>query len=74
MANKNRRTRRTFPIEAKIKAAQDKVERSNLRYENPLAKLAALLKKRNELRTKELAEAVAASPHSYEEILCFVKG
>lgn len=35
---------------------------------------AALMKRREKIRRRELMEAVKKSDHTYEEILCFIRG
>ena len=44
------------------------------RYEKAVKALEALMEKREELRRRELMEAVRKSDHTYEEILCFIRG
>jgi len=54
--------------------AQDAMVRQKTRLGKAIAKLEALMAKQEELRKRELIGAVAASKHSYEEILQFIKG
>ena len=49
--------RRSIPIEEKIETQKEVVSRAKDRYEAELEKLEKLMKKREELRSKELMEA-----------------
>ena len=71
---KARKTRRSVTLDGKITAAQEKVVRAKARYEKAVKALEALMEKREELRRRELMEAVRKSDHTYEEILCFIRG
>ena len=71
---KARKTRRSFTLDDRITAAQEKVVRAKARYEKAVKALEALMEKREELRRRELMEAVRKSDHTYEEILCFIRG
>lgn len=71
---KSRKTRRFITLESKITAAQDKVVRAKNRYEKAVRMLEVLMEKREEFRRRELMEAVRKSDHTYEEILCFIRG
>ncbi|MBQ7178201.1 MAG: hypothetical protein IJS08_12365 [Victivallales bacterium] len=71
---KPRKTRRFITLESKITAAQDKVVRAKNRYEKAVRMLEVLMEKREEFRRRELMEAVRKSDHTYEEILCFIRG
>ncbi len=71
---KARKTRRSVTLDGKITAAQEKVVRMKARYEKSVKTLEALMEKREESRRRELMEAVRKSDHTYEEILCFVRG
>ncbi len=71
---KARKTRRSVTLDSKITAAQEKVVRMKARYEKSVKTLEALMEKREESRRRELMEAVRKSDHTYEEILCFIKG
>jgi len=48
--------------------------RQKERYENSVARLEALLKRREQVRQKELMAAIDKSVHTYEEIMQFIKG
>ena len=71
---KSRKTRRFITLESKITVAQDKVVRAENRYEKAVRMLEVLMEKREESRRRELMEAVRKSDHTYEEILCFIRG
>ena len=68
-----KRIRRSITIGLKIKMAQDAMVRQKTRLGKAIAKLEALMAKQEELRKRELIGAVAASEHSYYEILQFIK-
>ena len=71
---KAKKARRSATLDSKIATAQDKVVRAKARYEKAVKTLEALLEKREEIRRRELMEAVRKSDHTYEEILCFIRG
>ena len=71
---KTRKTRRPVTLDNKITAAQEKVVRAKARYEKAVKALEALMERREEQRRRELMEAVRKSDHTYEEILCFIRG
>ena len=71
---KAKRIRRSVTLDGKITAAQEKVVRMKARYEKAVKALEALMEKREESRRRELMEAVRKSDHTYEEILCFIRG
>ncbi len=71
---KAKRIRRSVTLDSKITAAQEKVVRMKARYEKSVKTLEALMEKREESRRRELMEAVRKSDHTYEEILCFIRG
>ena len=48
--------------------------RAKARYEKAVKTLEALMERREEIRRRELMEAVRKSDHTYEEILCFIRG
>jgi hypothetical protein len=60
--------RQRHGIDSKIKAAQDKVARQKARYENAVAQLEELLKKRELARQKELMAAIEKSAHYIEPV------
>ena len=71
---KAKKARRSVTLDGKITAAQEKVVRMKARYEKSVKTLEALMEKREESRRRELMEAVRKSDHTYEEILCFIRG
>ena len=64
--------RRSIPIEEKIETQKELVSRAKDRYEAELDKLERLMRKRDELRSKELMEAFANSERSFEEVMRFL--
>lgn len=73
MARK-RQAGRSVTLDNKIAAAQEKLVRAKARVEKAKRNLEALMERREEVRRKELLEAVRKSEHTYEEILCFIQG
>mgnify|MGYP000163473706 CR=1 FL=1 len=71
---KAKKARRSATLDSRITAAQEKVVRAKERYENAVKALEALMERRDEIRRRELMEAVRKSDHTYEEILCFIRG
>lgn len=61
-------------MDDKITAMQAKVVRAKKRYDAAVKALEALMEKREESRRRELMDAVRRSDHTYEEILCFIRG
>ena len=66
--------RRNIPIEEKIETQKELVSKAKDRYEAELDKLEKLMRKRDELRSKELMEAFANSERSVEEVMRFLSG
>ena len=64
--------RRNIPIEEKIETQKELVSKAKDRYEAELDKLEKLMRKRDELRSKELMEAFANSERSFEEVMRFL--
>lgn len=60
-------------LEAKIEKAQQQVSRAKKQYDDALAKLSALLDKRDALRRDELVNAILKSDKTYEEVLEFLE-
>lgn len=65
--------RRTISIEEKIQQQKDVVSKAKDKYEAALEELERLMKKRDELRSKELLNAFAASNKSFDEIMRFLR-
>lgn len=64
--------RRSIPIEEKIEIQKEQVSKTKDRYEAELAKLEKLMRKRDELRSKELMDAFTNSERSFEEVMRFL--
>lgn len=64
--------RRKLGIDDKIEQQKLVVSKSKDRYEAELEELNQLMKKRDELRNKELLQAIEQSKHSFEEIMDFL--
>lgn len=66
--------RRSISIEEKIEAQKELVSKAKDRYEAELDKLEKLMRKRDELRSKELMEVFTNSERSFEEVMRFLSG
>lgn len=66
--------RRNIPIEEKIETQKELVSKAKDRYEAELDKLEKLMRKRDELQSKELMEAFANSERSFEDVMRFLSG
>ena len=66
--------RRSIPIEEKIETQKELVSKAKDRQEAELDKLEKLMRKRDELQSKELMEAFANSERSFEEVMRFLSG
>ena len=66
--------RRSILIEEKIETQKELVSKARDRDEVELDKLEKLMRKRDELRSKELMEAFANSERSFEEVMRFLSG
>lgn len=64
--------RRKLSIDDKIEQQKLVVSKAKGRYEAELEELNQLMKKRDELRNKELLQAIEQSKHSFEEIMDFL--
>ena len=64
--------RRKLSIDDKIEQQKLVVSKTKDRYEAELEQLNQLMKKRNELRNKELLQAIEQSKRSFEEIIDFL--
>lgn len=64
--------RRKLSIDDKIEQQKLVVSKVKDRYEAELEELNQLMKKRDELRSKELLQAIEQSKHSFEEIMDFL--
>ena len=63
--------RRKLSIDDKIEQQKLDVSKAKDRYEAELEELNQLMKKRDELRNKELLQAIEQSKRSFEEIMDF---
>lgn len=66
--------RRSISIEEKIEIQKGQVSKAKDRYETELAKLEELMRRRDELRSKELMDAFKNSERSFEEVMRFLSG
>ena len=66
--------RRSISIEDKINQQKEAVSKAKDRYDAAVAELEKLMKKRDEIRNKELLDAFASSAKSYDEIMEFLSG
>lgn len=64
--------RRKLSIDDKIEQQKLVVSKTKDRYEAELEQLNKLMKKRDELRNKELLQAIEQSKRSFEEIIEFL--
>ena len=64
--------RRKLSIDDKIEQQKLVVSKAKDRYEAELEELNQLMKKRDELRNKELLQAIEQSKRSFEEIIDFL--
>ena len=64
--------RRKISIDDKIEQQKQVVSKAKDRYEAELEQLNQLMKKRDELRNKELLQAIEQSNRSFEEIMDFL--
>ena len=64
--------RRKISIDDRIEQQKLVVSKAKDRYEAELEQLNQLMKKRDELRNKELLQAIAQSNRSFEEIVDFL--
>ena len=71
---RTRRKRTTKSIDSKIEAAKTKLERAKTRYEKAAKNLETLMNERDEIRNRELLEAIGKSDRTYDELLNFIRG
>lgn len=64
--------RKSISIEDKINQQKEVVSKAKDKYDSAVADLEKLMKKRDELRNKELLDAFASSGKSYDEIMAFL--
>lgn len=61
-------------LDKKIEKQKAKLARAKEKYETEKDALMTLLKQQEELKQKELLEAIVQSGRTYEEVMAFVKG
>lgn len=66
--------RRSISIEEKINQQKQVVFQAKNKYDAAVAELEKLMKKRDEIRQKELLDAFATSNKSFEEVMSFLRG
>ena len=67
------RTKTLASLDARIRKAQDSVEKTKARYDDAITELGALYDEKKELQLKEVSAAIEKSGKSYEDVLRFVK-
>ena len=65
--------RRSISIEEKIQQQKEVVSKAKDKYKAALEELEKLMKKRDEIRNKEILDAIATSSKSYDEIMAFLR-
>ena len=66
--------RRSISIDEKINQQKQVVFQAKDKYDAAVAELEKLMKKRDEVRQKELLHAFAASNKSFEDVTSFLRG
>ena len=66
--------RRSISIDEKINQQRQVVFHAKDKYDAAVAELEKLMKKRDEVRQKELLNAFATSNKSFEEVMSFLRG
>ena len=66
--------RRSISIDEKINQQKQVVFQAKDKYDAAVAELEKLMKKRDEVRQKELLNAFASSNKSFEEVRSFLRG
>ena len=66
--------RRSISIDEKINQQKQVVFQAKDKYDAAVAELEKLMKKRDEVRQKELLNAFASSNKSFEEVMSFLRG
>ncbi len=67
------RTKTMASIDAKIRKAQESVEKTKARYDAVVIELETLYDEKKALQMQELAAAIEKNGKSYEDVLRFVK-
>ena len=71
---RTRRKRTTKSTDSKIEAAKTKLERAKARYEKATKNHETLMNERDEIRKRELLDAIGKSDRTYDETLNFIRG
>lgn len=66
--------RRSISIDEKINQQKQVVFHAKDKYDAAVAELERLMKKRDEIRQKELLDAFATSNKTFEEVMSFLRG
>lgn len=66
--------RRSISIDEKINQQKQVVFHAKDKYDAAVAELEKLMKKRDEIRQKELLDAFATSNKSFEDVMSFLRG
>lgn len=66
--------RRSISIDEKINQQKQVVFQAKDKYDAAVAELEKLMKKRDEIRQKELLDAFATSNKSFEDVMSFLRG
>ena len=66
--------RRSISIDEKINQQKQVVFQAKDKYDAAVAELEKLMKKRDEVRQKELLNAFASSNKSFEDVMSFLRG
>ena len=66
--------RRSISIDEKINQQKQVVFQAKDKYDAAVAELEKLMKRRDEVRQKELLNAFASSNKSFEEVMSFLRG
>lgn len=72
-AMREQMARRRISMEERIAAQEQEVQKAKKKYEEENAVLKDLYRKRDEVRKKELMEAINKSDKSFEEIMTFIQ-
>lgn len=67
------RVRTRTSIDEKIELQKQAVSKAKDRYDAAVAELEKLMKKRDELRNRELIAAITSSHKSFDEIMAFLQ-
>lgn len=66
--------RRRITIDEKIQQQKQIVSNIKDKYDAAISELEQLMKRRDELRNKELLDAFASSDRSFDEIMTYLRG